>query len=384
MRDRRSRRAIFIVLTDRPGGAERISATVANHLVSQGWHVQWQVLGRRTDIAFGENNLHERVELRYGRGAPWWGLCTLPINLAARKYELVFSTHIYTNGLLSALRRVGVLRTDRLVSRESTTLFDRFRGAKRALFRLLYKLYGEQDLIVAQTRSMAEHISPHLRPAARSLVRTLPNPVDIDDIDRRASVPLEPSTAALLQQRPSVLFCGSLTEVKQPDLAVSAFAIAREQSAQDLQLVFMGDGPLREALEAFVQRLGLSECVAFLGQQANPYAIMRNCHYGLLTSSREGFPNAILEMMASYMKKIVATPCVEDLDHLPSVAVSEDFTPSAIASPLVVGLNNNEDHGNGYREFASGRSVARYVNAILDRAQVRESGLLEPITPISR
>lgn len=358
-------RALFIVLTDHPGGAERVAAALANRLAARGWDVEWRVLSSQASVSFSETNLRGQVRRRYGAGPPWRGLLALPFTLGSGGRDLVFTTHVYTNGLVSALRGLGVLRTRRLVTRESTTVFDRFHGLKRALFQMLYRLYGAQDLIVAQTKVMADHILPYVGSGARSLVRTLPNPVDVEEIDRRAAEPISSDLAALLDARHSVLVCGSLIAVKRPAVALEAFAKAREASGQDLQLVFMGEGPLKPDLKALAGTLGVSRRVHFLGQQANPYAIMRRCQYGLLTSSREGFPNVILEMMACGVKKIVMTPCAGDLDSLPGVTTTTDFSAEALAAALAEAVVAHEDRRTVYRAAASERSVDKYLDEIL-------------------
>jgi glycosyltransferase involved in cell wall biosynthesis len=130
----------------------------------------------------------------------------------------------------------------------------------------------------------------------------------------------------------------------------------------------MGDGPLRPALEAEVEARGLGGEVVFLGQQSNPYAVMRRCQYGLLTSSREGFPNVVLEMMACGMRKVVMTPCAGDLDSLTGVSVTSDFSPDSLAGALADAIREGEDFSATYRAVVEGRSVERYLDAVLGEA----------------
>ena len=167
--------------------------------------------------------------------------------------------------------------------------------------------------------------------------------------------------------RANILVCGRLVGVKQPSLAVETFRHLRGMLPAELlpRLVFMGDGPLRVETEAAVRDAGLWEDVLFLGQQSNPYAVMRACHYGLLTSSREGFPNVVLEMMACGVRKIVLTPCAGDLDTLPGVHVATDFEADTLASALADAIRSGEDQSAVYRAAAAARSVDRYLDVIL-------------------
>lgn len=362
------RSGIFVVLTDHAGGAEQVSSMVATALSRrEGWHVKYRVLSARSDPSFSASRLSPEIDLRFSacRSPLPARLLTLPLQESRQVPDLVFTTHVYTNALAAFARRIGGLRARRLVARESTTAFDRFTGLKRLLYRALYRLYGGQDLIIAQTGYMAEHIRPHLPARARTVVRVLPNPVDVDAIDRAAAEPLPPSVAARLDDRPAILVCGRLIEVKQPGVALAAYEGLRRMMAAPPRLVFMGDGPLRPALEAEVAARGLGNEVIFLGQQANPYAVMRRCQYGLLTSSREGFPNVVLEMMACSMRKIVMTPCAGDLDTLTGVTVTPDFSAESLAGALATAIDSGEDSSATYRAVVEERSVERYLDAVL-------------------
>ena len=61
---------------------------------------------------------------------------------------------------------------------------------------------------------------------------------------------------------PVILFCAKLQPWKRPLDALEAFAAA---NGADAYLVYAGDGPLREALEARARELGVSERVRMLG-----------------------------------------------------------------------------------------------------------------------
>ncbi|MGB4066599.1 MAG: glycosyltransferase family 4 protein [Nitrospira sp.] len=72
------------------------------------------------------------------------------------------------------------------------------------------------------------------------------------------------------------------------------------------QLVLVGDGPLREELEALTQRLGISESVTFAGWRKDAATLLRVFDLFCLPSLQEGFSVALLEAMAQ-ARPIVAT-----------------------------------------------------------------------------
>lgn len=147
-------------------------------------------------------------------------------------------------------------------------------------------------------------VSQHLVDAMDSLAGVsgrgvlVPNGVDAELFhprDRRA-------TRASLGARtrgPLVLVVGHLIERKDPLLALAAFAALAP--SLDAELVFIGRGPLEDALDAEIVRLGLTQRVRRLGEVA-PDALAvwyAAADVLLLTSKREGRPNVVLEALAS-------------------------------------------------------------------------------------
>jgi len=88
---------------------------------------------------------------------------------------------------------------------------------------------------------------------------------------------------------------GRLAELKGHDLTIQAML-----QIPDSTLLLVGDGPERANLQALAQRLGLSERVRFLGRQ--PQEKLKNYYsaadISVLSSSREGWANVLLESMA--------------------------------------------------------------------------------------
>ncbi len=93
----------------------------------------------------------------------------------------------------------------------------------------------------------------------------------------------------------TLLAVGHLVPVKAQDLIIGALPLL-----PGVRLVLAGDGPDRAKLEALASQLGVTDRVTFLG--AVPQAQLRG-HYGsadalVLSSSREGWANVLLEAMA--------------------------------------------------------------------------------------
>ena len=115
-----------------------------------------------------------------------------------------------------------------------------------------------------------------------------------------APVPREQARAHLgVGGAPLLLSVGNLLEVKRHHLVIDALARLRERHPQ-ARLAIVGQGPLREALRARADAAGLGDAVVLAG--AVPQAELRHWYSAadllVLASSREGWPNVLLEAMA--------------------------------------------------------------------------------------
>ena len=97
--------------------------------------------------------------------------------------------------------------------------------------------------------------------------------------------------------------------VKDPLNLARAFVRALElqpAAAKYLRLVMVGDGELRNEVNAVLDREGVRERVWLAGERADVPAIMRGLNCFVLPSLAEGVPHTILEAMASALP-VVAT-----------------------------------------------------------------------------
>jgi sugar transferase (PEP-CTERM/EpsH1 system associated) len=102
---------------------------------------------------------------------------------------------------------------------------------------------------------------------------------------------------------------GRMEAIKDPLNLARAFVRALElqpAAANQLRLVLVGDGALREEVSALLDRSGVRERVWFAGERADVPDVMRGLDCFVLPSLAEGVSNTILEAMASRLP-VVAT-----------------------------------------------------------------------------
>ena len=151
----------------------------------------------------------------------------------------------------------------------------------------------------AEWASASIGVSAALTDAMRQLgmpaprLRTMPNGVDMTLF--RMHPQMEARAALGWLQAPTLLSVGNLVENKGHHIAIESLA-----QLPEFRLVISGEGPQRPALEQLARQLGVSPRLTFLGRvdQAQLAVCYSAADILVLPSSREGWPNVLLESMA--------------------------------------------------------------------------------------
>jgi glycosyltransferase involved in cell wall biosynthesis len=95
-----------------------------------------------------------------------------------------------------------------------------------------------------------------------------------------------------------VAWLGRMTEIKRADDLLRAFARLRG-TVPDADLLVVGDGPLREELEALAGELGIAASCHFTGFRSDVGSIYAASDAVVLTSANEGTPVSVIEAQAA-------------------------------------------------------------------------------------
>jgi len=117
----------------------------------------------------------------------------------------------------------------------------------------------------------------------------------------------------LRSPRKRIGWVGRLDDPKNPGLLLDAFVLIAHK--EEIDVVYVGDGPLRAGLEQRCAELGLQERVSFAKFQPNPYELLATCNLLALTSDREGFPTVLIEAMYCGLG-VVSTDCGEGVHEI--------------------------------------------------------------------
>ena len=160
--------------------------------------------------------------------------------------------------------------------------------------RLLRRVYRSADRVVAVSEGVRESICRYYELPARHVV-TIHNLFDVRRLDE-LSVACFPRMPG---DRFHVVTVARLETVKGINYLIEAVSeLVHRRGASQILLWIIGDGPLRDELQAQVGSTALENHVRFEGFQPNPLPYVRNAQLHCLPSLFEGMPNALAEAMA--------------------------------------------------------------------------------------
>jgi glycosyltransferase involved in cell wall biosynthesis len=293
-------RVVLVISSLGPGGAERVMSLLAGELVARGHEVRLVTLAQAVDDFFALDPRVHRLSLDLsGQSARIQeAVCAnfrriralrRAVKTAAPDVVLSFMTSTNVLVLLACIglpvRVVVSERVDPARHREA-----RFWAGLR------FVAYHRADAIVVQTEATAKWYRRRLGKHPGVIV--IPNPV---------AAAGEPRQHGMDVPKPFVLAAGRLVHQKGFDVLIRAFA-AMARECEPLRLAIAGDGPEARALRGLVAELQLEDRVLFLGQVKELGSLMRQAEAFILSSRYEGFPNVLLEALASELP-VVSTDC---------------------------------------------------------------------------
>ncbi len=93
---------------------------------------------------------------------------------------------------------------------------------------------------------------------------------------------------------------------KQVDWIPQICKLLKEQCAVPFHWYVVGGGPDLEADQALAEELGVADRLTFLGNRANPFCILKDADFSVLTSKTEAFPMTVMESLI-LKKPVIST-----------------------------------------------------------------------------
>lgn len=289
-------RILFIIPSLSGGGAERVTANLANYWATKGWEITILIFAQLHTDFYKLHPSINRIELDL---ADVGGNMSVSILKNLRRVRALrhYLRQIQPDIALAMMREASVLlalsiwRIPKVCFIGSEHTFPprvpmgRLRGTLRKY------IYSQLAAVVALTQECSGWLKAHTN--ARR-VPVIPNPVSWP---MSLQTPRISPFSGCAAERKLLLAVGRLSKEKKCDVLVDVFS-RLAQNHPEWDLVFIGEGSERAALEAKVPTVGLKGRVFLPGRVGNVGEWYERADIYVMTSLFEGFPNTLAEAMA--------------------------------------------------------------------------------------
>jgi len=286
----------FLINSLCEGGAERGILTLSKEFVKNGHSV--------TILALSKNNFYEipkGVEVVYlskmeDTLSGLFKMLYIPYQawllkryIQKHKIELVQS-HLFRSNFVNILS--GMIGSKQVIQVVNHSVVVRFfsegLSGKVNLF-FIRHLYPRADMVIHISQQMKSNFNRYFFSTKNE--RVIYNPYDIKEIIEQSNEPIE--DFVFDSHKRYLITVGRLIPLKRFEDTLEA--LSRLDS--DVELIILGDGSEREALEQRAIKLEIEKRVHFLGQVSNPFNYIKQSDIFISSSSVEGFPNVLIESM---------------------------------------------------------------------------------------
>ncbi len=299
-------RVLFLIHSLSAGGAERVTANLANHWAAAGWLVTVVTMtGREGDFYSLHPNV-KRISLRLDAASSqplaamlnnWRRVRAIRRVLSEAEPDVAVGIMIKANCLL-ALAAMG----QRLTGVGSEHVHPPASPQGRIWEWLRRVTYRHLRAVTALTTPSADWLIVH---TSATRVRVIPNPIAYP---LPVQAPERSPEVDRVAHRPHrLLAVGRLADEKGFDHLLNAFSGVAARFP-NWELVILGEGPLRVALQEQAQSLALDERVRFPGVVGNVGDWYNSADLYVMTSRYEGFGNTLAEAM-TYGLPAISVDC---------------------------------------------------------------------------
>ncbi|MDD4616422.1 MAG: glycosyltransferase [Alphaproteobacteria bacterium] len=302
----KTRSIVFYMPNLAGGGIERVTLLMAPYFLEQGYRVTFLVQTADGDLIENVPLGVRFISLEVSRTLR--ALFPL-VRFLRREKPDIFVTSYGHNNVVALLAKLLAFAGTPVVVTQHNALSAETVNSGGAEFSkalpFLYKLFLRfADGIVAVSSGVADEMAT-LAKVRRNRISVIFNPVIPATFDADIQAPCgHPWFEA--GAPPVIVGVGRLVEVKDFSTLLAAFA--KLVKKKDARLILLGEGPLRETLEAQAQILGIKNKVGLIGFVPNPLPFITRAVALALSSTHEGFGNVLVEAMACGTP-VVSTDC---------------------------------------------------------------------------
>ncbi len=278
------------------GGAERVTANLANHWVGRGWQVTVVTLASRVQDFYDLHPAVRRIALDLA------GESRNPLVAVRNNLRRIFALRrvlhemrpdvsvgmMNSAGVLLVMAALRLPKCATIVSERTYPPMLLLGPMWRRLRRWTYPLANKVTMLTTEGLAWLKEEIPRARGVM--IPNAIPFPLPMSEPRLMPDSVIKPGRRLLLT-------VGRLSEEKRFDLLLKVFT-SLSPANPDWDLAILGEGPLRQALESQVRASGLQGRALLPGRVGNVGDWYRRADLYAMSSRFEGFPNTLGEAMA--------------------------------------------------------------------------------------
>lgn len=281
--------ALFFVNSFGLGGAERVCDNLAKDLVVKNYKVHFITLYKDNDYAINSNYIVHNADLKKSDSSIKKiikiVLFVTKVNkiTSETNFDLITS-HLPMSNILTLISNVSGKSIYVIHSNLNNNIEGKFKFILKYAIRIL--LNNKKVVCVSDGLRISLIENGILN---KYNTYTIYNPINYETIQQMSNEYLE-------LDRNYILFVGRLEYEKRPELLLDIFN--KSNLKNDFDLIYLGDGSLRENLERKIVKYGLERSVKLLGYNSNVYKYMKHATILVNTSYTEAFPMVMIEAIS--------------------------------------------------------------------------------------
>ncbi|MFW6390011.1 MAG: glycosyltransferase family 4 protein, partial [Halanaerobiales bacterium] len=247
-------------------------------------------------------------------------------------YDIIHTHHHFT-GFLSRFLKLFNLNFKKVHSFGNN--FSRFSLPARIIHDMTIFL---EDKIICVSQEVKDSFNSFERKIINKKSNVVYNGIKIKEIDREKGKPVNIKGFNFDEDEFVICSVGRFIPQKDQKTLIRGFAKAKKK-IENIKLVIVGDGYLKDELKSLVSELNLGNNIYFTGliERREVYRILHNIDLFVMTSLWEGFSAVVLQAMASYNPIVVTDiPSFKEAIHNGvSGEIISTGSPEALAKAII-------------------------------------------------
>lgn len=272
------KRHIFFIGTLCNGGAERVVSILASQMARQGITVEiLTYYDREISYEIDSQVIISAVETKSGKKGKLSNL--LWLRKYFRENAKIIISFLAPFNMMAIAANFGNSVPIIVADRNDPTRIP----ANKLMRKLRDILYGFATAVVVQTKQNQAYFSKIVQKKSHVIY----NPIDLKGNE---------GSALHTQKEKKIVTAGRLMPQKNQKMLIQVFCNVLKRYP-DYELYIYGEGPSREELEQFIEKLGIRNHVFLPGNVKDIHDRIKDAEIFVLSSDYEGMPNALIEAM---------------------------------------------------------------------------------------